>query len=117
MAASKQARTYTNTLAHCSPTSVGLAQARPNYIHKSCKQCLNNSLCTEMREEGIGKRGGGGERKREKERGGKREEREREGRKEEGERRRGEEEGRRGRRERDRKERIKDERREKRSSH
>ena len=94
MAASKQARMYTNTRAHCSPASVGLAQACPNYIHKSCKHCLNDSLCTEMREEGIGE----GE---ERERG----------------RRRGEEEGRRGRRERDRKERIKDERRKKRSFH
>ena len=28
--ASKQARTYVNTLPQCSPASVGLAQARPN---------------------------------------------------------------------------------------
>ena len=27
----KQARTYVNTLPQCSPASVGLAQARPNY--------------------------------------------------------------------------------------
>ena len=38
MAASKQASkhvhvcTYVNTLPQCSPASVGLAQARPNYI-------------------------------------------------------------------------------------
>ena len=30
MATSKQAHTYTHTLAHCSPASVGLAQACPN---------------------------------------------------------------------------------------
>ena len=30
MAASKQGRTYVNTLPQCSPTSVGLAQACPN---------------------------------------------------------------------------------------
>ena len=35
MAASKQARTYVNTLPQCSPTSVGLAQARPNYSAQS----------------------------------------------------------------------------------
>ena len=33
MAASKQARTYVNTLPQCSPASVGLAQARPNYCY------------------------------------------------------------------------------------
>ena len=32
MAASKQERTYVNTLPQCSPASVGLAQARPNNI-------------------------------------------------------------------------------------
>ena len=32
MAASKQASTYDNTLSQCRLASVGLAQARPNYI-------------------------------------------------------------------------------------
>ena len=31
MAASKQGHTYVNTFPQCSPASVGLAQARPNY--------------------------------------------------------------------------------------
>ena len=34
MAASTVGRMYTHTSAQCSPTSVGLAQARPNYLKK-----------------------------------------------------------------------------------
>ena len=40
----KQARTYVNTLLQCSPASVGLAQARPNYAGPlSC--ILGCNLC------------------------------------------------------------------------
>ena len=45
MATSKQARTY--TLLQCSPASVGLAQARPNYVflHGCICMLIDNQIC------------------------------------------------------------------------
>ena len=44
MAANKQASTYVNTLPQCSPASVGLAQAHPNYlIYYICTQSIRRS--------------------------------------------------------------------------
>ena len=42
----KQASTYVNTLPHCSPASVGLAQARPNYVygHKQANTHVRNAV-------------------------------------------------------------------------
>ena len=44
MAASKQASKHTHARAQCSPASVGLAQARPNYQHTLNMQLLSTYI-------------------------------------------------------------------------